>query len=263
MSEERRRAVEAAFDEPITLDQLTREFYLLQRRRGHRTSVDDLLTAWYATTKVERPATMLDLGTGIGSVGLYLSWVFRDARLTAIEVQEISYRLLRENVALNGLEGRVHTLHGDLRSLGAGAFDLVTGSPPYFDVKDGIVSADPQRAGARFELRGDVRDYCRAAKRNLAEHGRFVFCFPTAQRDRALRAAAEADLRVLAYRDVIPRAGVASLFTLFVCAHVGAATVVEPPFVVRDAAGEHTAELTEARAVFGMADQRGGRREVQ
>jgi len=257
VSEERRRAVEESFGEPITLDYLTADFRIFQRRRGHRTSVDDLLTAWYAVTHVATPPrTMLDLGTGIGSVGLSLAWVFRDAHLTAIEVQEISHRLLVENVAINGLGERVRIIHDDLRSLGSGAFDLVTGSPPYFDVKNGIVSADPQRAGARFELRGDVTDYCRAAKRNLAVAGRFVFCFPTVQRDRALRACSDARLRVISYRDVIPREGVAPLFTLFACAHDGSDTLVESPFVVRDAFGEHTEEMTAARAVFGMPDQR-------
>jgi tRNA1Val (adenine37-N6)-methyltransferase len=239
----------------LTRDQLTRDFYVYQRRRGHRTSVDDLLTAWYATQKVPSPPrTMLDLGTGIGSVALYLAWVFRDASLTAIEVQDVSFGLLEKNIAMNNVAARL--IHGDLRELGAGEFDLVTGSPPYFDVKTGIVSADSQRAGARFELRGDVRDYCRAAKRNVAAAGRFVFCFPTAQRDRALAAARDAGLHVLSVRDVIPRSGLSPLFTLFACAHSGDETIVEEPFHVRDERGEHTDEMTAARAVFGMADQR-------
>ena len=49
----------------LTLDALTRDFRIYQRRRGHRTSVDDLLTAWYAT-RGPTPCTMLDLGTGTG-----------------------------------------------------------------------------------------------------------------------------------------------------------------------------------------------------
>ena len=88
--------------------------------------------------------------------------------MSAIEVQPGSFRLLGENVWANGVEDRVHVHHGDLRNLrnvvGDGLFDLVTGSPPYFVVRSGIVSADPQRAGARFELNGDVHDYCRAAR---------------------------------------------------------------------------------------------------
>jgi tRNA1Val (adenine37-N6)-methyltransferase len=242
-------------EDELTVDALTADFQIVQRRRGHRTSVDDLLTAWYAT-EGDAPRTMLDLGTGIGSVGLYLAWVYREAQLTAIEVQDVSYALLLENVQRNRLSDRVHTIHGDLRTLGEGQFDLVTGSPPYFDVRNGIVSADPQRAGARFELKGDVRDYCLAARRNLARDARFVFCFPTAQLTRALSAIDDGGLVLRRRRDVVPKEGLAPLFTLFECRLQPTPTTVEPPFVVRDAAGVHTEEMTAARATFGMRDQR-------
>lgn len=253
----RLRELEAELGEPMTLDGLTRDFKIYQRRRGHRHSTDDLLTAWYAVTHAPaKVSTMLDLGTGIGSVGLSVAWHFRDAHLTAIEVQDISFRLLRENVWANGIETRVETVHGDLReSTPVRTFDLVTGSPPYFDVKTGIVSADPQRAGARFELRGDVTDYCRVARRTLASGGRFAFCFPTVQRARAERACEGAGLPIVRTRDVVPKKGLPALFSLFVCRRDdddGVHVEREPSFTVRDENGAHTGEMSRARAVFGM-----------
>jgi tRNA1(Val) A37 N6-methylase TrmN6 len=254
--------------EELTLDSVTRDFRIFQRRRGHRHSTDDLLTAWYAVTKMHEeglgPRRLLDLGTGIGSVGLALAWAFPDSDLTAIEVQPGSFRLLRENVWANGVEARARPHLGDLRRLrdviGDGVFDLVTGSPPYFDVRSGIVSADPQRAGARFELNGDVGDYCRSARGALAPRGRFVFCFPTLQYARAVAAVEQAALTLMASRDVVPKEGLAPLFSLFVCrlaeaAEPRGATTREAPLVVRDAGGVHTADMTAARAVFGMSAQ--------
>src|SRR5581483_11267315 len=102
----------------------------------HRHSTDDLLTAWYAVEHApERPiARLLDLGSGLGSIGLSLLWYFRDASLTAIEVQKVSFELLEKNIETNGVRSRVRAIHGDLRSVSPGGpFDLVTGSPPYFD----------------------------------------------------------------------------------------------------------------------------------
>lgn len=252
-----RADLESELGEAITLDALTGDYRIFQRRRGHRHSVDDLLTAWFAAIEVpEPPATLLDLGTGIGSVGLALAWRFPEARVTGIEVQEISFRLLRENVRANELEDRVEIVHGDLRDFRGDRYPLVTGSPPYFDVKTGIVSADPQRAGARFELRGDVTDYCRAAERSLAEGGRFVFCFPTVQRARAIRAVEDAGLLVRSVRDVVPKEGLAPLFSLFDVRREGCGRIEEPPFVVRDASGAHTAEMLAARALFGHVSTR-------
>lgn len=235
----------------LTLDGLTRDFEIWQRARGHRHSTDDVLTAWYAVTHTpSNPTRLLDLGSGIGSIGLAVLWVFRDASLTAVEVQKVSFDLLQKNIAHNRVAARA--IHGDLRTaIPAETFDLVTGSPPYFPVGTGIVSEDSQRAAARFELHGNVLDYCRAAKRVLAPRGVFIFCFPTAQRARAERACVEASLAIRTSRDVIPKKGADALFSLFACAHE-AERRDEPNFVVRDEKGDHTAEHLAARAVFGF-----------
>ena len=242
----------------LTVDGLTRDWKIVQRKRGHRHSTDDLLTGWYAAENAPDPERILDLGSGIGSVGLLALWRSPRATLTAIEAQAVSYALLEKNVAMNDLGARVRTIHGDLRDvrLAGESFDLVTGSPPYFDIKDGIVPADSQKAHARFELRGDVRDYCAAARAAMAPNARFVFCFPTAQRARAERACEEADLPPIRSRDVVPRKGAPPLFSLFCCRrreepYEGIA-IVEPPYFVRDENGIQTAEHAAARATFGM-----------
>jgi tRNA1Val (adenine37-N6)-methyltransferase len=255
---ERRAELTSEWGEEITLDGLTRDFSVYQRRRGHRHSTDDLLTAWYAVTHAPAtPARLLDLGSGIGSVGLSVLWRFPKASLTAIEVQAVSFSLLEENVRASSLESSVAAIHGDLRQFRASApFDLVTGSPPYFGLADGIVSKDPQRAAARFEIFGGVNDYCTAAAKALAPGGRFIFCFPTLQTARARTACENADLRLLRTREVIPRASLPPLFSLFACARKPdspeTGTIVEPPLVVRDEAGLHTPEMQAVRASFGF-----------
>jgi tRNA1(Val) A37 N6-methylase TrmN6 len=230
---------------------------IVQRRKGHRHSTDDLLTGWYAGEIVPGATRLLDLGAGIGSVGLIALWrAAPEATLVAIEAQEVSFALLEQNIARNGLRERVRAIHGDLREVRLDeTFELVTGSPPYWDVSQGVVPADSQKAHARFELRGDIRDYAVAARAALADGGRFVFCFPTVQRDRAELACAAAELALIRSRDVIPRAGAAPLFTLFACRRAeepGAAHVVEPPHVVRDDRGDPTPSHLAARAALGF-----------
>ncbi|MCA9583844.1 MAG: methyltransferase [Myxococcales bacterium] len=262
--EARRAALEAELGEPLTVDGLTAAWSIFQRKRGHRHSTDDLLTGWYALEAHGRlpsrdgaprppPRSALDLGTGIGTVGmLVLSGLGPEARLTCIEAQDVSFRFLGENLRANEIRDRVDALHGDLRDLCFDArFPLVTGSPPYFDVKAGVVPADPQKAHARFELRGDVGDYARAARRHLEPDGLFVFCFPFAQKARALAAARAEGLSVAESRDVVPREGLSPLFSLFACVPYASSEAEGPPFVVRDASGVHTAEMRAVRARFG------------
>jgi tRNA1Val (adenine37-N6)-methyltransferase len=232
---------------------------IAQRRRGHRHSIDDVLTAWYAL-KVSPPVTEhLDLGTGIGTVGLLTLWgMGNQARLTCVEAQEISHRLLRSNVEFNGLTERVDASLGDLRDLALDQrFPLITGSPPYFPEGSGVIPQDSQKAHARFELRGDVSDYARAAVRHLAPGGWLVLCFPSRQKHRAVAGILAAGLGIVRQRDVIPRETLEPLFTLFACrlpTDCTGETQVETPLTVREQSGRLTAEMAAVRRQFGFVD---------
>lgn len=251
-----RREVEQELGEPLTLDGLSGAWSILQRVRGHRHSIDDVLTAAYALEVSPAVSRHLDLGTGIGTVGLLvLAGMGPSATLIGIEAQAVSHRLLQANIAGNGLSERVTPLLGDLRELKlVERFPLITGSPPYFPIHAGIVPRDAQKAHARFELRGNIADYAQAAQRHLAPGGWFIFCFPTAQRRRALDAVAGAGLVLARSRDVIPREGLAPLFSLFACSHPTVAREHrrDPPFTVRGSDGLLTAGMQQVRRGFGF-----------
>ena len=274
---EERRRLELHLSERITLDALTGPNGLLdhapyqddagggagwliaQRKGGHRHSVDDVLTAWYALRHTPQVTAHLDLGTGIGTVGLLTLWgMGSKARLTCVEAQEISYRLLQSNIHYNGLDERVDSSLGDLRGLALERkFPLITGSPPYFPAGSGVMPQDSQKAHARFELRGDVSDYALAAVRHLAPGGWFVLCFPSRQRQRAVAGIAASGLEIVRLREVIPRETLEPLFTLYACrfpADCGGPIVEETPFIVREQSGRLTAEMATVRRGFGFAD---------
>ena len=282
-----RDRLEEELGERITLDALTGSvgggveglrddaggaagWLIAQRKGGHRHSIDDVLTAWYALEKSPRVREHLDLGTGIGTVGLLTLWGMGEgARLACVEAQAVSWRLLQANVGVNGLGGRVESRHGDLRETEFGRkFPLITGSPPYFPPGTGVLPVDSQKAHARFELRGDVRDYAVAAARQLEVGGWFVLCFPTPQKARALEGIAAAGLRTVRRRDVIPRESLGALFTLFACRHAadaeGEGEEEEAPLTVRERSGRLTAEMAAVRRGFGFADgpAHGGHGEV-
>src|ERR1700739_4683661 len=88
-----------------TLDALSGHFRIFQLKKGHRFSTDDVLTAWYGTSWCPSARTALDLGSGIGSVGMFAAWRLQGARFVTIEAQEISVRLAKKSAKLNGLEG--------------------------------------------------------------------------------------------------------------------------------------------------------------
>jgi tRNA1(Val) A37 N6-methylase TrmN6 len=197
---------------------------------------------------------ILDLGSGIGGVGLLTLWGLGPAaELTCIEAQAVSHRLLVANIAGNQLTDRVVTRLGDLRDLALDErFSLVTGSPPYFPLGSGILPGDAQKAHARFELRGDIGDYAHAAARHLEHDGVFVFCFPSPQKNRAWARVRDAGLHITAWCDVVPRTGLRPLFTLFACRRAQLACRVDRPFEVRTRDGLVSEEMAQVRRRFGF-----------
>lgn len=252
---------EIAADE--TLDAISGHFRIFQLRHGHRFSTDDVLTAWYGTTWVPVASRVLDLGSGIGSVGMIAAWRLPGAHFVTIEAQLESVRLAHKSAAYNGLTGRYDIRHGDFRADDvldpADSFDLVLGSPPYFPVGSGIEGDHPQKVACRFELRGDIGDYARVASARLAAGGLFTCVFPEEQHQRVLRAAAGAELTIVRRRQVIFREGEPPLVSLFAMmraadlpAHMWGRTWIEPPLVIRAADGAVHPEYAAIKLAVGF-----------
>lgn len=244
--------------EEIFVSGLVGPYRIFQRKKGHRHGIDDASTAWYALSKTPPVKKALDLGTGIGSVGLAVLWgLGAGTELTCIEAQDISYRLLTENILGNGLSESVRAIHGDIRELNLGErFPLITGSPPYFPVGKGSLPEDSQKAHARFELRGDVGDYARAAKRHITEDGLFVFCFPFQQKSRCLQLVTNVGFRIKSIRDVMPMKSKRALFSLY-CASLSftGAMTEEKPLTVAFEDGSYTPEMIAVQASRGFGPQ--------
>ena len=241
---------------------LSGDWRILQRTDGHRWSLDDLATAWFAaeTVAAHPPRRHADIGCGIGSVLLLVAWRFPELRSVGVEAQQVSLALARRSVAGNGVAERCEVRHGDLRDpamLPEGAvFDLVTGTPPYLPPGTGCESDRVQRGPCRIEHRGGIEDYCRTAARLLAPGGWFVACAGGTQTPRVLGAARDAGLVVVRSRDVVPREGKPPLLGGHARRRAGEAGAVrEPapaPLVVRDARGAWTPECRALRRARGM-----------
>ncbi len=256
-----RSTPEVAADE--TLDALSGHFRIFQLRHGHRFSTDDVLTAWYGTTWAPSPARVLDLGSGIGSVGMMAAWRLPGARFVTIEAQSESVRLGKKSAAYNGLIDRYEIRHADFRSEDAlgpdEQFDLILGSPPYFPVGAGLEADHPQKVACRFELRGDIKDYAGVAARHLTPGGVFTCAFPEDQLDRVERATADTNLTIVRRRPVMFREGdppLIGLFAMMLVAdlppHMRDRTWTEPALVIRCADGSIHPEYAAVKLAVGF-----------
>jgi tRNA1Val (adenine37-N6)-methyltransferase len=249
-----------------TLDAISGYFRLFQLEKGHRFSTDDVLTAWYGTSWCPTARTVLDLGSGIGTVAMIAAWRLPGARFVTIEAQEESVRLARKSARWNGVESRFDIRHADFRDAHAlhpdERFDLVLGSPPYFPAGSGIEGDHPQKVACRFEMRGDITNYCSVAARCLVPGGFFACVFPVnpeEQEKRLSDAAAGAQLTIIRRRPVVLREGERPLLGLFGLMRAGdlpdwmrAQTWSEPPLVIRRADGSVHPEYSAVKLSFGF-----------
>ena len=209
-------------EEGETLDAISGDFRIFQLRDGHRFSTDDVLVAWYGTSQGASVSRVLDLGSGIGSVGMIAAWRLPQAQFVTIEAQDISVRLARKSALFNQILDRYDIRHGDFRTPGilssGDRFDLILGSPPYFPEDAGILGDHPQKIACRFETRGDVRDYCEMAEKHLAPGALFAFVFPIQpahQLERVRNAVRDSGLALLRWRPVCLKEGEAPLLAVF------------------------------------------------
>ena len=99
---------------------------------GFPLSTDSMLLSHFA--KLPRNARVLDLGSGCGTLGLLLCANHPQCQVVGLELSEAAHRCATENIARNGLQGRMESRLCDLREaqIAAGSFDCCISNPPYF-----------------------------------------------------------------------------------------------------------------------------------
>ena len=145
---------------------------LLQPARGYRVAVDAVLLA--AATAPAAGETVLDLGAGVGAVGLCLAARLANCRVVGIELQPDLAALAGRNASANGMADRVRTIVHDIaRPLPAelGPFDCVATNPPYLAAAVADPSPHLGKALATVESSADLMRWLAVATAALKPGG--------------------------------------------------------------------------------------------
>ena len=113
-------------------------------------STDSVALAHFA--RLPKNATVLDLGSGCGTLGMLLCAEDASCRVTGIELDEKAHLTALENASRNQLEGRLQSICADLTTLSEflapGSFSCCVSNPPYF-------TAGPESQSVPFARRED------------------------------------------------------------------------------------------------------------
>jgi tRNA1(Val) A37 N6-methylase TrmN6 len=145
---------------------------LLQPRRGYRVAVDAVLLA--AAIDPMPGDRVLDLGAGVGAVGLCLARRKPDCTVLGIELQPAFAQLAERNALLNGLGDRVRVaVHDIAQPLPADLplYDQVCTNPPYLPARSADPPPDPGKALAMVESSASLARWLEVATGTLKSAG--------------------------------------------------------------------------------------------
>ncbi len=151
---------------------------ILQHPDIFKFTVDPILLSAFVRVRVEDK--VLDLGTGVGVIPLWLAGYRGIQQIVGLEIQEQVADLAEENVKLNGFEDRLKIIRGDLRTpppeLTGGKFDWVVSNPPYWPPNSKTLPIiNPVLARAKFELTCNLEQVVSTASRLCRGNGRVGF----------------------------------------------------------------------------------------
>ena len=106
--------------------------YTLDLTEGFPLSTDSMVLADFV--RLPKNASVLDLGSGCGTLGLMLCAKRPECTVTGIELDEGAHTAALDNIGRNGLSARLFSICADLRTmpLDAGNFHVCVSNPPYF-----------------------------------------------------------------------------------------------------------------------------------
>lgn len=166
---------------------LDKKVRLLQPEKGFRTSIDGVLLA--AACPVQGGQNVLDMGCGVGTVGLCILHRVPGACVTGVEIQQECVTLAQENAVLN--ENAVEFVHGDIRDFSPEiCFDHIVCNPPFLEARHHLPSPEEGLAKARGHQDEEltVQDWVDAGFRNLKSGGSFTMIHRADATDRIIRA---------------------------------------------------------------------------
>jgi tRNA1Val (adenine37-N6)-methyltransferase len=232
-----------ADSEEVTRDALFRgQLPLAQMRDGYRTNVDALWLAAFAARA--RPSrACLDLGAGVGAVGLSLVIRSHAAHATLVDISPEAIELARDNAApvSDRVECAVVDLRVPLPKELQHRFDLVVANPPWSP--SSRASPRASRATARNGDPTTLPGFVRAARAALGAAGRACFVYPARELATLLMALSKVGLEPKRLRMIhpLPDAPARAALVEAKPARTGGLRV-ESPFVAMHVPGEWTAE---------------------
>ena len=163
---------------------------IIQKDDVFKFSLDSLLLGNFIEIK-KSSKKLLELGSGLGAVLLYLS-LKTNIDLVGVDIQEEMVALSNKSIELNNLSSQIKIYHHDLKTIqnlfSPSSYDIVVSNPPFFKVNEmRMLNKEESLQIARHEINANLSDIVVAAKKMLKTGGKFYFVHRASRMEEIVR----------------------------------------------------------------------------
>ena len=204
----------------------------MEQTRGHSFNIDTVLLAQFIKLNY-RIKTVLDVGTGNGSLALYISEKTK-AKIIGIEIQELRYKQALVNVKLNNLESQIDIILEDYLNTKYKDIDVIVCNPPFFKVdKSSNLNSDESITIARHEISLDLESLIKKVSETLKFSGKFFMIHRPNRLIEIMRLCDQNQLTIKRIQFVHPYIDKQANHLLIECSKQGKDQMkIEPPLVL-------------------------------
>ncbi len=166
-----------------------KRFAVVNERSAMKVNTDGVLLG-AAMTIMPSDRTMLDVGTGTGTIALMAAQRSSGAWIDAIDIDEASASEAGMNFMNSPWAGNMKAHHASLEDFAVSSdmkYDLIFSNPPYFE--DSLHAPEERRCNARHTVGLSYRELLAFAAGRLTEEGRFAIVLPADQESALTRCA--------------------------------------------------------------------------
>ncbi len=146
---------------------------LIQPKKGFRAAIDSVFLG-ASVQERNKEFKLLDMGCGVGSVGLCAAQRLPNIQLTGLDIQENIIDIARHNAQLNNINAEfVQGSIKDKKTLENNQFDEIVMNPPYETIASGYISENKIKATSNHEITSEttLEDWIKFAHLKLKQGG--------------------------------------------------------------------------------------------
>ncbi len=154
-----------------------KKFSIRHQNASMKVGTDGVLLGAWSGKKIS-PKNILDIGTGSGLIALMLAQRFPSAKITGIDLHDLSIKDAQYNADRFPLPHHISMLTEDFLAFQPKkTFDFIVSNPPYFS--EALLSEKDDKNRVRHQVHLTMEKLVKHAKDILSENGMLALILPT------------------------------------------------------------------------------------